>query len=286
MKIDLHIHSTESDGEYSPREIVRMAKKEGMDVISLTDHDSASGVLEAIDEGNKIGIKVIPGIEFNANDPEVKKTHILGYNINFQSEEFQSIYKELEKDVQRKNREFIEAMNIAGVNITKTDIENVCSSKNIRKQVLIKVLLDKGYISSKEEAYTKYFYESPFKDVKKENTKLTSKQVIEIITKFGGTPILAHPYSLGLEGKELENKIDELISYGLKGLECFHSRQKEEQMLTYEKIALDRNLIISKGSDFHGFNIYKETYIGRGKGDNIKDISINRLNRIDEIINI
>ena len=286
MIIDLHMHTTESDGEFSPREIVRMAKQEDVKVMAISDHDSAAGVFEAIDEGNKIGIKVIPAIEFNANDNEVKKMHILGYNIDYKSEEFKKIYEELQKDVIRKNNDFFEALNEVDVDIKKEDILEICKSKNIRKPMIAQVLINKGYVNSKEEAYTKYFYQSPFKDVKRENTRLSPKEVISIIKKFGGTPVLAHPYSLGLRDEKLIDKIDELINYGLEGMECFHSRQTKEQMMIYEKIALDRNLIISKGSDFHGLNVYRDTYIGRGKFDNLKDITIGKLNRINEIINI
>lgn len=286
MKIDLHIHTTESDGEFCPKEIVRLAKNQNVDIIAIADHDSASGILEAIEEANKVGIKVIPAIEFNANDNEVKKMHILGYNIDYTDKEFKKIYEKLQEDVIRKNNEFFKALNDVGVDISKDDVEKICKSKNIRKPMIAQVLINKGYVESKEEAYTKYFYQLPFKDVKRENTELTPKEIINIIKKFGGIPVLAHPYSLGLRDEKFINKIDELISYGLEGMECFHSRQTQEQMLKYEEIAIERNLIITKGSDFHGLNVYKDTYIGNGKFDNIKNIQIERLKRINEIINV
>lgn len=286
MIIDLHIHSTESDGECTPKEIVQIAKKNNLDIIALSDHDTGSGIEEAIKEGKKLGIKVIPAIEFTANDESVKKMHILGYNIDYKNKELQDIYKKCMKDVERKNAEFLNCINKIGANISFEDISKICKSKNIRKPVFAEILLEKGYVSNKEEVYEKYFFTEEFKNIKRENTDISPKEVIEIINRFGGKAILAHPYSLGLRGLELENKIDELMSYGLKGMECFHSRQSNEQMIVYEKIAKDRNLIISKGSDFHGLNIYKDIYIGNGKFNNIKDISIKRLNKIEEIIKL
>lgn len=284
MIIDLHTHSTQSDGEYSPSKVVRLAKENNIDVVAITDHDSTQGVAEAIEEGKKLGVKVIPGIEFSAYDPDCKKTHILGYNIDYLNPEFQKIYQEFISDVEKRNEVFIETFNSIDINITMDDIKAISTSANVRKPIFAKLLIQKGYIKEKEEAYENYFNKEPFRNIKKGKGEPSSKDIIKIIKKFGGTAVLAHPYSLGLEETDLEDKIDEYISYGLKGLECFHSRHTVEDMIEFEKIALERDMIITKGSDFHGFGVYPNTHIGTGNFDNLKYINSIRLNKIDKII--
>lgn len=109
---------------------------------------------------------------------------------------------------------------------------------------------------------------------------MSPKEVIETIKRFGGTAVLAHPYTLELEEENLIRKIEEFISYGLEGMECFHSRQTKEQMEEYEKIANSYNLIITVGSDFHGPNVHPNIEIGTGKNNNIVDARVKNIEKI------
>lgn len=267
--IDLHIHTTASDGEYKPSEVVNMAKKRGVETIAVTDHDTVEGVEEAIKEGKKVGIRVIPGIEFSSKDSEARKVHILGYNIDYKNSEFISIYREYVDDRNRRNNEFIKKFNELGINITLEDVKKYAQSENIRKPEFAKALLEKGYIMDEEEAYTRYLNQEPFKSIKRQKSEMPPKKVIETIKRYGGIAVLAHPYSMELEGEKLENKILEFKEYGLEGLECFHSRQTLEEMELYEKIANKYDLIITVGSDFHGPNVHPGIEIGTGKNNNI-----------------
>ena len=165
-------------------------------------------------------------------------------------------------------------------NITLEDVKKYAKNVNIRKPEFAKALLEKGYIADEEEAYTKYLNQEPFKSIKREKGEMSPKEVIGTIKRFGGTAVLAHPYTLELEEENLIRKIEEFISYGLEGMECFHSRQTKEQMVEYEKIANSYNLIITVGSDFHGPNVHPNIEIGTGKNNNIVDARIKNIEKI------
>lgn len=280
MKIDLHMHTTASDGEYSPAEIVKMVKQKGIEVFAITDHDTTAGVDEALAEANRQKIKLIPGIEFSAKDEEAKKVHILGYNLDYKNPDFIEIYKSYTDDRNRRNNEFIQKFNELGIEISLEDVKKYAKNVNIRKPEFAKVLVEKGYIKDEEEAYTKYLNQEPFKSIKRQKSEMSPREVIKIIHKFGGIAVLAHPYTLELEGEKLTNKIEEFISYGLEGMECFHSRQSKEQMKEYEKIANQHNLIITVGSDFHGPNVHPNIEIGTGKNNNIVDARVKYIEKI------
>lgn len=280
MKIDLHMHTTASDGEYSPTEVVKMVKEKGIELFAITDHDTTSGIDEALEEANRQGLRLIPGIEFSAKDNEAKKVHILGYNLDYRNPDFIAIYKSYTDDRTRRNNEFIQKFNELGINITLEDVKKYAKNVNIRKPEFAKALLEKGYIADEEEAYTKYLNQEPFKSIKREKGEMSPKEVIGTIKRFGGTAVLAHPYTLELEEENLIRKIEEFISYGLEGMECFHSRQTKEQMVEYEKIANSYNLIITVGSDFHGPNVHPNIEIGTGKNNNIVDARIKNIKKI------
>lgn len=278
--IDLHIHTTISDGELSPSEIVNIAKQRGVETIAITDHDTTEGVNEAYKEGQRLGVRVIPGIEFSSKDKYVKKIHILGYNIDYKNPELIAIYKEYIEDRIKRNNEFINKFNALGINITLQDVRKYVKNDNIRKPEFAKALLEKGYIKEEEEAYIRYLNQEPFKSIKRQKAEMSPREVISIIKKYGGIAVLAHPYTLELEEKDLEKKILEYKDYGLDGLECFHSRQTLEQMELYEKLAYKYDLIITIGSDFHGPNIHPEIEIGTGKNNNIVNCRTRNLDKI------
>ena len=151
MKIDLHMHTTASDGEYSPTEVVKMVKEKGLEIFAITDHDTTSGVDEALEEANRQGLRLVPGIEFSAKDNEAKKVHILGYNLDYRNPDFIAIYKSYTDDRNRRNNEFIQKFNELGINITLEDVKKYAKNVNIRKPEFAKALLEKGYIADEEE---------------------------------------------------------------------------------------------------------------------------------------
>lgn len=264
--IDLHTHTRESDGEKSPEELIDLAISKNMKAIAITDHDTAEGIEAATNYAKDKKIIFIPGIELDAKVPK-GQMHILGLCINPNQEEFSQKLASIKKEREDRNSRFISEFNKMGFEITLEELQEISSSKVIGKPHFAKVFLKKGYIQTNNEMYDKYFKQPPFCKIKK--STLSSEEIIKLIKKAGGIAVLAHPQSLKLTDSELVEKIAELKSYGLDGLECYHSDQTPEQMRKFKEIAEQFNLLITKGSDYHGPHTKSEIQIGTGKNGNI-----------------
>ena len=264
--IDLHTHTRESDGELSPEELIDLAISKNIEALAITDHDTADGLEAGSKYAKDKKIIFIPGIEFDSK-VEKGQLHILGLCVDFQDEEFQQILSTIKKDREERNKKFIEEFNKMGFDITIEELKEVSSGKVIGKPHFAKVFLRKGYIKTKVEIFDEYFNKPPLCHIKK--SQIIPEEVIRIIKKANGLAILAHPQNLKLSDNELIDKIAELKSYGLDGMECYHSGQTPEQMQRYKEIALQFDLLITKGSDYHGPIIKSEVELGTGTNNNI-----------------
>jgi len=281
--IDLHIHTTASDGEFSPEEIIKMSADKGVKTIAITDHDTIAGVDRAIKEGRKQNIEVIPGVELDAF-VETGKMHILGYYIDYKDSHFVNEMHRIKKERDLRNNSFIKAFNNQNINITIEDVKKYAIGEIVGKPHFARALLDKGYITERDEAFTKYFNEYPLNEIKR--ASLTPKQAIELIKSAGGTVVLAHPVSLKLNDELLEEKIRELKSYGLDGIECYNKIHTQEDIIKLKEVANKLDLLITAGSDFHGPISTKDVEIGKGKNNNMKDItSLNIVEKLKEHTN-
>lgn len=278
--IDLHTHTKESDGEKTPEELIDLAISKNMEAIAITDHDTADGIQRAINYAKDKKIIFIPGIELDAKVPK-GQMHILGLGINPNQEEFKQKLESIKKEREDRNSRFIEEFNKMGFDITLEELQEVSNGKILGKPHFAKVFLKKGYIQTKAEMFDKYFNQPPLCKIKK--STLTAEEIIKLIKKAGGIAVLAHPQNLKLTDNELVEKIAELKSYGLEGLECYHSDQTPEQMKRFKEIAEQFNLLITKGSDYHGPAIKPEIEIGTGKNGNI--VSDNDKEIIEKLLN-
>lgn len=264
--IDLHLHTTASDGEYNPKDVIKLAKENGVDTVAIADHDTVAGLEEAIEEGKKIGVEVISAVELNAN-VEKGKMHILGYYIDYKDAEFVKAMESLKKDREDRNNEFIDEFHKQNVNITLEQVKKYAIGSIIAKPHFARALYDNGYIKDIEEAYTNYFNVPPMKNIKRQS--ITPKQAIELIKNAGGIAVIAHPVTLKLDDNELDEKIKELKKYGLDGMECYNNIHTKEDIAKLKEIANKNNMLITAGSDFHGPITTPGVIIGRGKDDNI-----------------
>ena len=264
--IDLHSHSNASDGDYSPEVLIDLAILKGITTLAITDHDNINGLERACNYAKDKNITIIPGIEVSANVAK-GEMHIVGLFIDYKDEEFIEYLNILQKKRDSRNVRYIEEFNKLGFNITLEDLTRISGGKIIGKPHFAKWFKENGHVENSDDIYLSYFNQSPFKDIKRET--YDPDDIIKHIKNNGGLVILAHPQSLELSFNELREKLVTLKSYGLDGMECYHSNQTPEEMKEFRKIASELGLLISKGSDYHGPRVKRTIDLGSGINGNI-----------------
>ncbi|WAM32267.1 PHP domain-containing protein [Caldicellulosiruptor naganoensis] len=260
--IDLHIHTTFSDGTYSPEDVVVLAKGKGLFAIAITDHDTTDGVKMALKKGQEIGMKVISGVEISA-DFEIEM-HILGLFIDVDNTSLQEKLKMLEGFRKERNPKIIEKLRKMGYDISMEDVEKVASGEVIGRPHIARVLVRKGYFENTKAVFENLLGFGRPAYVKKE--KLKPYEAIEAIKRAGGLAILAHPHKYLYLEEGPENVFEELKEYGLDGIEVYHSDHTDKETRQLLEIAKKLDFLISGGSDFHGDN-KPDIEIGNGRGN-------------------
>jgi len=262
MMIDLHVHSDRSDGSLTPYELVREAKHCGVTAIALTDHDTVSGVKEALLAGVEYGLSVIPGIELSAVYGG-QDIHILGLNVDIDCPEFADRLEHYRQERQKRNEKMLQLMIAAGLPIDRESFYRRYPSSVITRAHFAEYLLEAGAVRSMKEAFDRYL--GPGMPCYLPRKTITCEEAVSCILSGKGHPVLAHPMQYKLEPKELEQLIQELISYGLEGIEAVYTTHTEGQERYLRTLARKYNLQISGGSDFHGSK-KPDIRIGTGRG--------------------
>lgn len=256
--VDLHTHSTASDGLYSPSELMQRAKAAGLRVIALTDHDSTEGIAEATQVAHTLDIELIPGIEINT-DISGGEVHVLGYFPEYEQPTFQAILKKLRDARERRGERMVELLNEQGVHITWERVREIAQGAVGRPHVA-KALLEAGYVHSIGEAFDKYIGNDCPAYVPR--YKLTPNDAVRMIVSANGLPVVAHPYRIpGIE--ELRRWLPDLCEAGLVGLETYYgpyTQKEERELLTLTR---EYHLIPTGGTDFHGPGIHPTPLGGR-----------------------
>ncbi len=261
--IDLHTHSTASDGSYRPGELINYAKSKGIDVLALTDHDTIAGISEAIEEAKIAGIDFIPGVEISALWL-IGTMHILGYYIDPHGDLLHSTLKKLQKLRDERNHKIIEKLREHGVDITYEEVEKVAGGQ-IGRLHISRILIEKGYAADIQSAFKKFLTNGAPTYIPK--VRLEPPKAIELIKNAGGIPVLAHPCTLGLEDfSDLKKVFSDLKDAGIEGIEAYYSDHSKELTDFCLEMAGKLNLLVTGGSDFHGKN-KKHIDIGVGRGD-------------------
>jgi len=256
--LDLHTHTKYSDGQLSPKELIMLAKQKNIKILAVTDHDTIAGVCEALDAGQKYGVKVIAGIELSAEyDMEM---HILGYNIDIENSELNNACDEFKRFRDERYLKIIKYLEDRNVYISGEDVLKYAEKGIIGRPHFARALIDKGYCETTQEAFDKYLAAKDFKKI--ERPKPSPEKCIEYITNAGGTAVLAHPFYLKKNEAELDVLLAELVSCGLSGLECYYSTNTEEYTELSLRMAKKHNLIITAGSDYHGEKIKPDISLG------------------------
>ena len=256
--VDLHVHSTESDGTFSPTELVTEAKRTGLSAFALTDHDTCSGVSKAMPCATSAGIELIPGIELST-DYHGKEVHIVGLYIDIENEQLLKKTAEYQKCRSERNALMVEALQKEGLSITMEELV----AENPDCANIARFLYEHGQIKSVREAFDRYIGDHCKCYVGR--LKVASTDAVRLIKEAGGTAILAHPLLYGLSNTNLQKMIDELKPAGLDGLEAIYSTYTTGEEQQMKRLARENGLLISGGSDFHGSN-KPDIALGRGRG--------------------
>ncbi len=248
MKIDLHIHTTYSDGTFSPEMVIDTALECGLDVIALTDHDNILSHNAAYDYVAKkdLKIEIIPGVEINTIYKGYE-VHILGYFMNTDNSDFQNLMKTQQEARVNQTNEIIELLNKkAGIRIKFEDIKSlVAEGGSIGRPHIARAITNAGGVNNVMEAYAKYINDSS--NVYVQRKTVSPHEACEIIYEAGGIPVFAHPIDVEIS----DELAKELISYGLRGIEAYHRKHSPAVVEHYSTLAEKYGLIITGGSDFH-----------------------------------
>lgn len=242
--IDLHIHTTASDGSETPTSVIRTAKRLGLQAIAVTDHDSVEGVEEALRAGDEEGVTVVPAFEMSS-EIDGRDAHFLGYFIDWRSESLKKRLADLRQSRLVRAERIIEHLNELGVKISMYNVLDEARGGAVGRAHVARALTNLEAVASIQEAFNLYLARGRPAYVQK--AVYTPREVIEIINEVGGVASIAHP---GVT--QIDAWMDELVSYGLDAIEVYHSDHTREQIIHYMRMAEDRGLAISGGSDSHG----------------------------------
>lgn len=267
--IDLHTHSTASDGQYTPSELIVMAKQLDLKAIAITDHDTIDGLAEAQSVAKKLDVRFIPGIEINTKFPGVGgHFHILGYGFDLNNENLKAFCADLLVKRQEKAERVFSFLAKHGVCPSKGRVYALANQNNVGRPHFARAMVEEGFVSSTKEAFDKYLDTDDFNQIK--NEKPHPKQAIAQIMAAGGIAVLAHPSQLKLNNYSLKGLIQELKSYGLEGLECYYSTNNQEQTHDYISLAQELDLYVTGGSDFHGEKVKADIKLGTGVANSLR----------------
>ncbi len=270
--IDLHTHTTASDGTYSPEELVRAAKAAQLDALAITDHDTFAGYEEARPFASEVGLELICGIELSTKmavpgRPRGKSVHLLGYfPIKPPSEELVEWIHSLQDSRRDRNRRLAVRLQELEIAITLEEVMAVGRSMTGRPH-FARVLMEKGYVSTLQEAFDKYLDESAEAFVEREEPTLG--EGIRRILDGGGVPSIAHPVRLGRRTpQQEEDLLRQMGKMGLLAVEAYHSDHGPREQERYQLVARKYGLAVTGGTDFHGDN-KPDVRLGTGRENNV-----------------
>lgn len=261
--IDLHSHTTASDGSLSPTQLVQLAHDSGLCALAVTDHDTLAGIPEATEAGKKLGVEIVPAVEISGIWP-TGTLHMLGYLLDTQSPALNAALDQLLEGRNTRNPRIIANLNKMGMAITLDEAAAQAGGKVVGRPHIAKVMLAKGYVKSIQEAFDKYLADNAPAFENKEVMK--PAEAIKAIHAGGGLAVLAHPNWLKCpDDAAVEKAIVDLKAAGIDGVEVWHSDHHEREETLYSRIAEKHGLVTSGGSDFHGAS-KGDIRLGKGRG--------------------
>ena len=267
--IDLHIHSTASDGSLTPADIIDHAQKLNLAAIAITDHDSIDGSKEALQVGIPPSLHFLTGVEISTAHPPFfpgsGSFHILGYDIHLDNRELNQALSKLQDARKNRNPEILKRLKKLGFQISLEEVNQEVGDGQLGRPHIAYAMLKKGFVTSIDEAFDKYLGTKRPAYVDKD--RIECKQAIKIIRAAGGIPVLAHPALLNIENNQkLDALLKNLMKIGLAGIEVYYPEHSPQQIRQYTELARKYDLLMTGGTDFHG-TIMPEIKMGSGTGD-------------------
>jgi len=243
---DLHVHTSASDGDFSPEEVIRQAKEIGLAAVGIADHDTVGGIEEALAASEKYGVETVPGVELSS-EFEQSEVHILGYFIDWHDRGFNDELHKFQEARKVRAGKILEKLHKLGINISYEEVATVAGDGVIGRPHIAEALAQRGYVRTKDAAFAKYLaYGRPAYAPK---YRLMPKIAIHMIHRVGGVAILAHPVFA-----QANHLLPDLVEFGLDGIEVYHSKHDSAKTEYYKKIAEELHLLVTGGTDCHGAN--------------------------------
>jgi len=262
--VDLHLHTTASDGVMTPSQIVNYAKSKGLLAIAITDHDTIEGLEEGLLEGERIGLEVIPGIEISA-EHSPGSMHLLGFFLDIHHPTLKERLGYLQRARAERNPRMAEKLKKLGIDITFDEVLKASGGGQVGRPHFAQVLMEKGYVRSFQEAFDRFLKKGASAYVEK--MRFSAEESIHFINEANGVAVLAHPNTLQVNGySELENLILRLVKTGLRGIEAYYPEHSALQVAQYKTLAERHGLLVTGGTDYHGIE-KNGLDIGVGRGE-------------------
>jgi predicted metal-dependent phosphoesterase TrpH len=255
MSANLHVHSTASDGKFSPSELIAKAASLGLTVISITDHDTIDGIAEALETARAFpGLKFIPGVEISC-DLADGEAHMLGYFIDFTSQELKTALDRFRSSREGRARRMIAKLGGMGIRLDWQRVQEIAGDGSIGRPHIAEAMVEKGYINAVKDAFNGYIERSG--PAYAEREKITPAEAVGLILNAGGIPVLAHPFTV----KDPEALVKELKPAGLAGIETYYKDYTADEVASLATMARKHGLITTGGNDFHGLPDSDETLV-------------------------
>lgn len=258
--VDLHLHTTVSDGTLTPSALVRRAAARGLKYIAVTDHDTVAGIPEALTAAEEFpGLTCIPGIEISA-EIETGEAHVLGYFLDYRDAELNRRLRQLQESRQHRAERMVAKLNRLGLPLEIARVREIAGEGSLGRPHLAAAMLELGYITEFAEAFNKYIGRGGPAYVPRE--KITPREAVEIILNARGLPVLAHPFTVSAVAPKVAAMVAAMAAGGLAGIEVYYPEHGADRIAKYLALAAEHNLIVTGGTDYHGIATRREPDIG------------------------
>ena len=262
-RIDLHLHTTHSDGSFSPTAVLEFAKAAGVTALAITDHDIVAAIPEALEVGSRLEIEIVPGVEISSRYGE-SELHILGYCIDWRQQQLNERLKVLRESRHQRNPQIVNKLNELGVDITYEEVQALAGTESVGRPHIARVLMDKKFVTSAKEAFDRYLAQGRPAFVPRQLPE--PAEAVTWIREAGGIAVLAHPTWVKESSDGLSLLVERLKAAGLGGVEVHYSTHNARQTGEYLSLAKQFDLLVTGGSDFHGLT-KPDIHVGTGRGD-------------------